>query len=60
VDDPLPAHRPGQDGRQLACQVEELRLTSADLIEETRRVRELAEAAVRKSRDRRARMAGCK
>jgi hypothetical protein len=58
VKNPLLAHRIGPDGRQLACQAEELRLVSADRIEEARRVRELAEAAVRKVRDRRARMAG--
>ena len=58
MDHPLPVHHFGPDARQLACWAEELRLASADLVEETLRVRELAEAAVRKSRDRRARMAG--
>ena len=58
MDHPLPVHRFGPDARQLACWAEELRLVSADLVEEALRVREFAEAAVRKVRDRRARMAG--
>jgi hypothetical protein len=58
VNHHLLVHHYGPDGRLLACQAEEPRLVSADLIEEARRVRVLAEAAVRKSRERRARIGG--